>query len=62
MVANIDQLIDRNEKIEILVDQTQTLQEQTHKFKKSSDSLWWAILWKNIKLTILIICILLVCN
>eukprot|EP01132_Coremiostelium_polycephalum_P004939 gene4939-6156_t len=57
LVSDIaDKLLKRGEKIEILVDRTDNLNQQSFKFKKQSKQLKCAMWWKNLKLMI-IICI-----
>lgn len=60
MIKNIDKVLERGEKIELLVDKTEVLDQHAFKFKKQSRSLKRAMWWKNIKLTILIIVIIIV--
>jgi len=56
----IEQIIERNEKINILVEKTQTLSDDTYKFKDKTKVLKWKLWWRNIKCWICICCILLV--
>lgn len=58
MIKNIDKVLERGEKIELLVDKTEALDQHAFKFKKQSRSLKRAMWWKNIKLTLLILVIL----
>ena len=55
-----EQILERGEKIDILVEQTDTLNSQSLHFKKSTRKLEWAILLKNIKLLILVAIVLIV--
>ncbi|EFA80046.1 synaptobrevin domain-containing protein [Heterostelium album PN500] len=48
------QLLKRGEKIEILVDRTENLQQQSFQFKKQSKQLKCSMWWKNVKLMIII--------
>ncbi|EGC32919.1 hypothetical protein DICPUDRAFT_37568 [Dictyostelium purpureum] len=48
------QLLKRGEKIEILVDRTESLNQQSFKFKKQSKQLKCAMWWKNVKLMLII--------
>jgi len=59
MVENIERVLQRGERIELLVDKTTTLSQNAFKFKKQSTALKRAMWWKNIKLTLLIIFIIL---
>jgi len=52
MVANIDVIIERGEKLELLVDKTEHLATNSVTFRNTSRSLQRAIWWKNMKLTI----------
>jgi len=58
MIKNIDKVLERGEKIELLVDKTEVLDQHAFKFKKQSRNLKNKLWWKNIKLWILIIVIL----
>lgn len=60
MLENIDKVLDRGEKIELLVDRTETLDQHAFKFKKTSGNLRNAMWWKNCKLRILIAVIVIV--
>lgn len=59
MVQNIEKVLERGEKIDLLVDKTEALQSSANKFKKSakrvSDTMWW----KNCKMKILIVVLVL---
>mmetsp|Transcript_16661 Transcript_16661/g.43168 ORF Transcript_16661/g.43168 Transcript_16661/m.43168 type:complete len:260 (+) Transcript_16661:1-780(+) len=54
MVANIERVLERGEKIELLVDKTDNLNQQAFRFKKQSTYLRRALWWKNCKLAMLI--------
>jgi len=54
MVQNIEMVLERGEKLELLVDKTDKLQNQAFKFEKSSKKLKEAMFWKRIKLYLLI--------
>jgi len=58
MIKNIDKVLERGEKIELLVDKTEVLDQHAFKFKKQSRNLKNKLWWKNIKLWILIIVVL----
>ena len=54
MVQNIEKVLERGEKIELLVDKTDKLNQQAFKFEKQSKRLKTAMWWKNCKMTIII--------
>ena len=58
MCENIDNLLERGEKIELLVDKTDQLSHSAYKFERSSKTLKNAMLWNQIKLYLLIIIII----
>lgn len=53
MVQNIEMVLERGEKLELLVDKTDKLQNQAFKFEKSSKRLKEAMFWKRVKLYLL---------
>ena len=50
MVENIEKVLARGEKIELLVDKSEALSASANKFKKASKSLKDAMWWKNVKM------------
>ena len=50
MVHNIEKVLERGEKIELLVDKTDQLSAQSTRFKKSAVSLKRSMWWQNIKM------------
>jgi vesicle-associated membrane protein 7 len=58
MIQNIDMVLERGEKLELLVEKTDRLQSEAFKFEKSSRSLVWSIYCQRIKLYILVLFIL----
>lgn len=54
MVQNIEMVLERGEKLELLVDKTDKLQTQAFKFEKSSRQLKVAMWWRRTKLYLLI--------
>ena len=50
MVENIDKVLDRGGRIELLVDRTTGLSDNTFRFKKQAKGLQQALWWKNAKL------------
>jgi vesicle-associated membrane protein 7 len=55
MVHNIEKVLERGERIELLVDKTESLNQNAFKFKKASTQLKRAMWWKNIKIMIILI-------
>lgn len=54
MVQNIEKVLERGEKIDLLVDKTEALQNSANKFKKSAKRVSNTMWWKNCKMKILI--------
>merc|ERR1712097_126092 len=50
MVQNIEMVLERGEKLELLVDKTDRLQASAFTFEKSSRKLKEAMFWKKVKL------------
>jgi vesicle-associated membrane protein 7 len=50
MVENIEKILERGDRIELLVDKTSTIQDNTFHFKKQSRRLRQALWMKNAKL------------
>jgi len=59
MVQNIERVLERGERIELLVDKSETLSNSAFKFKKQSTALKRSMWWKNVKLIIVIIVVVL---
>eukprot|EP00736_Rhodelphis_marinus_P003273 Rmarinus@m.26297 len=57
MVHNIEKVLERGEKIELLVDKTENLNQQAFQFKKQATQLKHAMWWKNAKLMAAVIVI-----
>lgn len=55
MVDNIEKVLARGEKIELLVDKTEQLNQSAKKFQRASKSLKSAMWWKNVKMWGLIV-------
>ncbi|KAG0361159.1 Vesicle-associated membrane protein [Mortierella sp. AD032] len=55
MVQNIERVLERGERIELLVDKTDNLNQQAFAFKKRSTALKRTMWWKNTKLMVLLI-------
>lgn len=60
MVKNIDTLAARGERLELLVNKTESLSASAVTFRKSSRNLAKSLLWKNIKITILTCIVILI--
>lgn len=60
MIRNIDKVLERGEKIELLVDKTEELDQQAFKFKKQAKNLKNVMWWRNAKILILLVVVLLV--
>jgi len=52
MVANIDVIMERGEKLDLLLDKTENLSANSVTFRTTSRNLQRAMWWKNIKLTV----------
>jgi len=60
MVNNIEKVLERGEKIEVLVDKTEDLNQQSASFKSRGQKLKRKMWWKNAKLCCILICIVVV--
>eukprot|EP01083_Nonionella_stella_P086679 240942_1 len=60
MFENIDKVLERGDKIELLVDKTDRLDEHAFRFKKRSRRLKNAMWWKNLKMGLLLVFIVLI--
>ncbi|KAH0940913.1 hypothetical protein HID58_000550 [Brassica napus] len=60
MIENIDKVLDRGERLELLVDKTATMQGNTFRFRKQARRFRSTVWWRNCKLTFLLILVLLV--
>ncbi|KAL4296946.1 hypothetical protein GQ457_12G027320 [Hibiscus cannabinus] len=58
MVENIDKVLQRGDRIELLVDKTATMKDGAFRFKKQSKRLRQALRMKNAKLLILLTCLI----
>lgn len=50
MVENIEKILERGDRLELLVDKTATMQDSAFHFKKQSKRLHRALWMKNVKL------------
>lgn len=60
MIENIDKVLDRGERLELLVDKTSTMQGNTNRFRKQARRFRNTTWWRNVKLTIALIILILV--
>uniref|UniRef100_A0A1J3GR17 Vesicle-associated membrane protein 711 n=1 Tax=Noccaea caerulescens TaxID=107243 RepID=A0A1J3GR17_NOCCA len=60
MIENIDKVLDRGERLELLVDATENMQGNTYRFRKQTRRLRSNVWWRNCKLIVLLIIVLLV--
>ncbi|CAI9267772.1 unnamed protein product [Lactuca saligna] len=60
MIQNIDKVLERGDRLELLVDKTATMQSNTFRFKKQSRKFRNSIWWRNVKLMFALIFLLLV--
>ncbi|XP_019434739.1 PREDICTED: vesicle-associated membrane protein 711-like [Lupinus angustifolius] len=60
MIENIDKVLDRGDRLELLVDKTANMQGNTFRFRKQARRFRSTVWWRNVKLTIALIVILLV--
>ncbi|KAK4492274.1 hypothetical protein RD792_003077, partial [Penstemon davidsonii] len=60
MVDNIDKILERGDRIELLVDKTSTMQDSAFHFKKQSKRLHRALWMKNAKLLMMLTCLIVV--
>ncbi|KAM0061480.1 putative Longin domain, v-SNARE, coiled-coil domain-containing protein [Helianthus debilis subsp. tardiflorus] len=60
MIENIDKVLDRGDRLELLVDKTATMQTNTLRFRKQTRRFRSAVWWRNVKLTIALILLILI--
>lgn len=60
MIENIDKVLDRGDRLELLVDKTANLQGNTYRFRKQARRFRSNVWWKNVKLMVVLIFILLI--
>ncbi|KAG9147981.1 hypothetical protein Leryth_003563 [Lithospermum erythrorhizon] len=58
MVDNIEKVLERGDRIELLVDKTATMQDSTFHFRKQSKRLRRALWMKNAKLLVVLTCLI----
>eukprot|EP00301_Raphidiophrys_heterophryoidea_P026480 c9156_g1_i2.p1 GENE.c9156_g1_i2~~c9156_g1_i2.p1 ORF type:complete len:219 (-),score=47.77 c9156_g1_i2:349-1005(-) len=60
LVANIEKVLERGEKIDLLVTKTETMNQQALTFKRQTSRLKQAMWWKNMKLNLIILVVLVI--
>lgn len=60
MIENIDKVLERGDRLELLVDKTTNMQGNTFRFRKQARRFRSTVWWRNVKLTIALIILLLV--
>lgn len=60
MIENIDKVLERGDRLELLVDKTANMQTNTLHFRKQTRRFRTTVWWRNVKLTIVLILLLLV--
>ena len=51
MIENIDKVLERGDRLELLVDKTANMQGNTFRFRKQARRFSSALWWRNVKLT-----------
>lgn len=51
MIENIDKVLDRGDRLELLVDKTANMQGNTFRFRKQARRFRSTVWWRNVKLT-----------
>ncbi|KAK6912584.1 Longin domain [Dillenia turbinata] len=60
MIENIDKVLDRGDRLELLVDKTVNMQGNTFRFRKQARRFRNTVWWRNVKLTAALIVVILV--
>ncbi|XP_050217196.1 vesicle-associated membrane protein 711 [Mercurialis annua] len=60
MIENIDKVLERGDRLELLVDKTANMQGNTFRFRKQARRFRNTVWWRNVKLTIALILLILV--
>jgi vesicle-associated membrane protein 7 len=60
MVQNIEKVLERGERIELLVDRTENLNQTAFQFKKKSTQVKRRMWWKNVKVMVILVVVVLV--
>ncbi|KAM0933900.1 putative Longin domain, v-SNARE, coiled-coil domain-containing protein [Dioscorea sansibarensis] len=60
MIENIDKVLERGDRLELLVDKTTNMQGNTMRFRRQARRFRNTVWWRNVKLTVILILILLI--
>ncbi|XP_073051751.1 vesicle-associated membrane protein 711-like [Primulina eburnea] len=60
MIENIDKVLDRGDRLELLVDKTATMQGNTLRFRKQTRRFRRTVWWRNVWLTVALVILLLI--
>eukprot|EP00262_Sarcandra_glabra_P021691 TRINITY_DN9289_c0_g1_i1.p1 TRINITY_DN9289_c0_g1~~TRINITY_DN9289_c0_g1_i1.p1 ORF type:complete len:221 (+),score=22.51 TRINITY_DN9289_c0_g1_i1:69-731(+) len=60
MIENIDKVLERGDRLELLVDKTANMQGNTFRFRKQARRFKNTVWWRNVKLTVAVIILLLI--
>ncbi|TYI24699.1 hypothetical protein ES332_A05G002800v1 [Gossypium tomentosum] len=60
MIENIDKVLERGDRLELLVDKTANMQGNTFCFRKQTRRFRNTVWWRNVKLTVALIILLLI--
>ncbi|KAE8676087.1 VAMP713 protein [Hibiscus syriacus] len=60
MIENIDKVLERGDRLELLVDKTANIQGHTFRFRKQTRRFRNTVWWRNVKLTVALIILLLI--
>ncbi|OUZ99847.1 Synaptobrevin [Macleaya cordata] len=60
MIENIDKVLERGDRLELLVDKTANMQGNTFRFRKQARRFKSTLWWRNVKLTVALIILILV--
>ncbi|GAY45869.1 hypothetical protein CUMW_092640 [Citrus unshiu] len=60
MIENIDKVLERGDRLELLVDKTANMQGNTFRFRKQARRFRSTVWWRNVKLTVALIILILV--
>ncbi|XP_058112085.1 vesicle-associated membrane protein 711 isoform X2 [Magnolia sinica] len=60
MIENIDKVLERGDRLELLVDKTANMQGNTFRFRKQARRFKNTVWWRNVKLTVTLIILLLI--
>ncbi|KAF3774097.1 Vesicle-associated membrane protein 713 [Nymphaea thermarum] len=60
MIENIDKVLDRGDRLELLVDKTANMQGNTFRFRRQARRFRSSVWWRNVKLTVALIVLLII--